>query len=185
MFRSSRIALAGLFVALALGIDLLTAALPNIELLSLTIFLGGAATGPLVGCFIGVAAELIHSFLNPLGPAFPLVFAGQLLGMGVVGWAGGTFGPRVARLGRVASIAALAGLGFILTVFFDLITNLALGVHLGPVLPTLAGGILFAIAHIVSNTLVYAMLGLGGLRVLRELGLVEGKEDADSTCAAE
>ena len=170
-------------MALALGIDLLTAPLPNVELLSLTIFLGGAATGPLAGCFIGGVTELIHSTLNPLGPAFPLVFVGQLLGMGTVGWAGGKFGPQVARLGRVASIAALAGLGFVLTVFFDLLTNLALGIHLGPVLPTLAGGILFAIAHIVSNTFVFAGLGLGGLRVLRELGLVEGKEGAGSRCA--
>jgi hypothetical protein len=183
VFRSSRIALAGLFVALALGIDLLTAPLPNIELLSLTIFLGGAATGPLTGFLIGVAAELIHSTLNPLGPAFPLVLVAQLLGMGIVGCTGGKLGPPVARLGRVKALAALAGLGLVLTTLFDLLTNFALGIHLGPVLPTLAGGILFAVAHIVSNTFVFAGLGLGGLRVLRELGLVEGREGAGSQCA--
>jgi hypothetical protein len=173
VFRSSRIALAGLFVALAPAIDLLTAPIPNVELMSLVIFLGGAATGGLTGCFIGLAAEVIHSLLNPLGPAFPLVFSAQLLGMGLVGWTGGRLGPQVAGLGRAAALAALAGLGFILTAVFDVLTNLALGIHLGPVWPTLIGGIPFAIAHIVSNTVVYAGLGLGGLRVLRELGLVE------------
>lgn len=178
MFRSSRVALAGLFVALTLGVDLITAPLPNVELLSLTLFLGGAATGPAVGFAIGIAAELIHSFLNPLGPAFPLVLLAQLLGMGTVGLVGGLLGARVARLRRGPAIGALAILGFSLTTFFDLLTNAALGIHLGSLWLTLAGGIPFAIAHIVSNTLLFPALGLGGLRVLRELGVLAIGEGA-------
>ncbi len=176
MFRSSRVALAGLFVALALAVDLITAPLPNVELLSLTIFLGGAAVGPLGGSFIGVATELIHSLLNPLGPAFPLVLLGQLIGMGIMGTAGGLLGPRLAALKRGPAVVALAGIGLALTGFFDVITNLGLGFHLGSVWPTLVGGILFAATHVISNAFLFGLLGIGGLRVLRELGMFDTGE---------
>lgn len=179
LLGSSRVALAGLFVALALGVDLVTAPIPNVELLSLTIFLGGAATTTGIGFAIGMATELIHSLLNPLGPAFPLVFLAQLLGMGMIGFAGGLFGSRLVRLGRFRALVMLAVLGFLLTALFDVLTNLALGVHLGSIGPTLVGGVLFAAAHIVSNAILFAVLGIGGLRVLRELDLFEAEAEEE------
>ncbi len=176
MFRSSRVALSALFIALAAGLGFAGAALPNLELLSLTVFLGGAATGPWHGLFIGAAAELIFSGLNPLGLPFPLVFAAQLAGMGLVGLAGGLAGPPVARFRPGGRAVALGGLGFGLTLVFDVLTNLALGVHMGPVVPTLVGGLAFGLVHMGSNTLVFAGLGLGGLRVLGEVGALGRRE---------
>jgi hypothetical protein len=170
VYRSSHLARAAIFVALAAGLGFAGAVLPNVELVTVTIFLGGAATGPWAGAAIGVAAELLVSGLNPLGPALPLVFAAQLVGMAVVGLAGGLVGRRLLRVTATYRAVLLGGLGLLLALFFDVLTNLALGIHLGPVRATLAGGLVFSVVHIVSNTFVFAVLGTGGLRVLAEMG---------------
>jgi hypothetical protein len=176
VFRSSRLALTGLFIALAVGLGFGTAAIPNVELLSITVFLGGAATGPLHGLLIGVAAELLFSGLNPIGPAFPLVLVAQLSSVGAIGLAGGLLGVRLSRLKRLTRACALGASGLLLTLLFDALTNLALGVHLGPILPTLIGGLAFGVMHLVSNTVIFAGIGPGGLRVLGDLGLFEDRD---------
>ena len=177
MYRWSRLALTALFIALAVAVGYGGSVLPNVELVSITVFLGGVATGAPSGILIGVAAELLFSGVNPLGPALPLVLAAQLLGMGLFGLAGGVLGRRMLRLSTISRATALAFTGLILTLCFDVITNLALGVHLGPVWATLAGGLAFAVVHIVSNMLVFAVLGGGGLRVIRDLGLGDRGEE--------
>lgn len=178
MVGSSRsLALTGLFIALAAGLGFGTAVVPNVELLTITVFLGGAAVGPLQGLIIGVGAELLFSGLNPIGPALPLVFVAQLVGVGACGLAGGLAGPRLADLPRLRRASLLGVTGLSLTLFFDALTNLALGIHLGPVLATLAGGLAFAVLHIVSNAIVFAVIGPGGLRVLAELGLLARRGD--------
>ncbi len=181
MFRSSRLALTALFAALAAALGFAGAWLPNLELITLTIFLGGVVTGPLHGFAIGVLAELVFSMLNPLGPALPLVFVAQLIGMGIAGAAGGLLGPRIARLRGGARVAVLAVAGFTVTLLFDVITNLALGIHLGPVFPTLAGGLAFSLVHLAANTLAFAVLGAGGLRVFEGMALIGAKNDVEAS----
>lgn len=174
---SQPLALTGLFIALAAGLGFGTLVIPNVELLSITVFLGGAAVGPLWGLVIGVGAELLFSGLNPIGPALPLVLVAQLIGIGAFGLAGGLTGVRLAKLGRLRRALLLGSSGLVLTLLFDTLTNLALGIHLGPILPTLAAGLAFAILHIVSNAVVFAVIGPGGLRVLAELGLPARRGD--------
>jgi hypothetical protein len=172
VYRSSLVARAALFIALATGLGFAGAILPNVELVTITIFLGGAATGPLVGAAIGVAAELLVSGLNPLGPALPLVVAAQLGGMAVAGLAGGLLGRHLLRLSAIHRVTLLGALGLVITLCFDLLTNLALGVHLGPIRATVVGGLVFSGVHIVANVFVFAVLGAGGLRVLADLGIL-------------
>ncbi len=174
MYRSSHLARAALFIALAAGLGFAGAVLPNVELVTITIFLGGAATGPVTGAAIGAAAELLVSGLNPLGPALPLVFVAQVVGMAATGLAGGLLGRRILRIKATYRVALLAGIGLVLTIFFDFLTNLALGVHLGPIRATVLGGLAFSVVHIVSNMFVFAVLGAGGLRVLAEMGIRGG-----------
>ena len=94
MFRSSRLAFTALFAALAAALGFAGALVPNVELITLAVFLGGVATGVGAGIAIGVIAEFVFSILNPLGPALPFVFAAQLLGMGIAGAAGGILAPH-------------------------------------------------------------------------------------------
>jgi hypothetical protein len=181
VFRSSRLALTAVFAALAAALGFALHWLPNVELVTLTVFLGGVVTGPLSGFAIGVLAELVFSMLNPLGPALPLVFVAQLIGMGIAGAAGGLLGPVIARLRGGARVGLLAAAGLAVTLIFQVITNLALGIHLGPVLPTLAGGLVFAVVHLAANTLAFAVLGAGGIRVFEGMALIGAKNDAEAS----
>jgi energy-coupling factor transport system substrate-specific component len=176
LFRSSRLAYTALFAALSAALGFAGTLIPNVELITLAVFLGGVVTGAWSGFAIGALAEVVFSLLNPLGPAFPLVFAVQIFGMGVAGAAGGLLAPRLARMSGRGRALVLAVAGFLITLHFDVVTNLALGIHLGPVLPTLIGGLAFSMIHLGANTLGFAVLGVGGLRVFESFGLLGGSE---------
>lgn len=172
MFRSSRLAFTALFAALSAALGFAGALIPNVELITLSVFLGGVATGVAHGFAIGVVAEIVLSSLNPLGPALPYVFVAQIIGMGIAGAAGGLLAPRLARTAGPRRPLLLGATGFLVTLTFDVLTNFALGLHMGPILPTLLGGLAFSLIHLGANTLLFAVLGVGGLRVLESFGLV-------------
>ncbi len=166
---SRRIAFVAAFAALAVAFGFLLAAVPNIELMTLTVFLGGAVCGVRDGALVGLAATAVFSLLNPWGVAFPLVFVGQLTGMASVGAAGGLWAPRhPKRPGHLSVVLGALGLG--LTAIYDLLTNLGLGLHVGRILPTVVGGVPFMALHVASNAAVFATLGTVATLRLSELG---------------
>ena len=124
------------------------------------VFCSGVLLGSRDGMMVGAITELIYSVLNPYGAVHPLITASQVAGMILPGLAGGL----AARFGLTAAPAAvrLAGLvvaGALLTLFFDGLTNLATGVLFGQVTATLIGGIPFALWHLLTNVVLFAVLG--------------------------
>jgi hypothetical protein len=170
MLLASRIALSGSFIALAVALGFLLAAVPNVELMTLTVFLAGAVLGAARGAFVGAASALVFSFMNPLGPPFPLVMAGQAAGMATAGAVGGVVSGRLVTWGRGRRLAGCAVLGFLVTLAYDALTNLGLGIHMGPIWPTLVGGLAFSLLHLASNTVVFVLLGSSALMLLDDLG---------------
>jgi uncharacterized membrane protein len=134
--------------------------IPNFELLTLVVFCSGVLLGVRDGMLVGAITELIYSVLNPYGAVHPLVTVSQVLGMMAAGLAGGLS----ARLG-VASfpapvrLATLVAIAAVVTIFFDLITNLATAVLFGQIVPTLIGGVPFALWHLFWNIVLFAVLG--------------------------
>ncbi|MBM4118736.1 hypothetical protein FJ251_13580 [bacterium] len=126
MRRTVRIALVA---ALAAALGFLFAPLPNVELFSFSLFVGGSLLGLTGGGAAALLAVTLYYGLNPYGSslALPLLFAAQLL----AGLAIATLGALYARLlpvGRGAPwLRRLALLPF------ALLAALAL-----PVLPSLA-----------------------------------------------
>jgi len=173
VFRASTVARTAAFVALGVTVGFVLAGVPNLELITLTVFLGGAASGPLHGAQIGALTALLFSGMNPLGLPPPLVLLAQLAGMTSSGLSGGLLGPRLARRPTGQQVWLLGGLGLMLTLLYDVLTNGAIGLHFGPILPTLIAGLGFAVLHIVTNTVAFAVLGVSGLRVLGDLGQLE------------
>lgn len=169
--RERKVIRAALFTALSVALGFLLAAVPNVELITLSIFLGGVFCGPRVGSLVGVLSEFFFSLLNPLGPALPPLFAAQLVGFGLVGLAGGLLGPRL-RPGRAGAVVASALAGFILTLIYDALTNaatalIALGTRrlaegLGGVF---VAGALFMVIHVGVNTAVFAAAVVPVVRV--------------------
>lgn len=157
-----RIILAALFIALGVALGRLMAGIPNVELMTLAVFLGGAFCGMGLGAAIGALVVLAHSLLNPLGPAPPQLLAAQIIGYAVTGFAGGAIGTRKRFAGSRAPIV-FAAAGLTLTLIYDVLTTLATAiVALGArgfaagLWGIAAAGLPYAAIHIGVNTALFA-----------------------------
>lgn len=117
--------LLGLFTGTALGAGYLLSGVPNVELISLIVALGGAVLGPMAGLLCGLLTGAIFALANPLGMSPPLLAAGQSAGMGCLalcGWlAARSLGPEVAGVSWLHRLIGLAA-GLFGTLVYDLLT---------------------------------------------------------------
>jgi len=159
MTTTRKIALAGLLSSLAVALGFLLIAVPNVELMTLTVFVSGGLLGLRGGILVGVVSMLIYSIANPMGAAIPMVTASQVVGLGIVGAAGAAT-PAIRHIlkGRMVRNIIFASAGLLLTIVYDFLTNLALGISVGTVVAVLVAGILFSVVHFVSNALIFFFL---------------------------
>jgi len=136
-----------------------------VELFTVALFVSGAIVGRAWGMWVGMVARLVFSVANPLGPAHPWVLAAQVLGGAFVGFLGGAArpwllpGPGRPEPGPRSQSAILAAAGLLGTVGYDLATNLAQGVVFGSIPVTLAASALPAGQHLISNLVLFVLLG--------------------------
>jgi len=164
-----------LLVAVCVAMGYLLAVVPNVELVSACIFTAGALKGVRRGALVGGLAELLYAGLNPYGVAPLPLLVSQILGMMVIGAAGGLFGNWARRLSAVQQ-AWLAGVcGFGLTLLYDVLTNSAgylMVRESTPYLAYLLAGLSFPfpLAHALGNAAGFALLAPSVRRALRRWG---------------
>ncbi len=145
--------------------------IPNFELMTLIVFGSGSLLGVRDGVAVGAVTMLLYSSLNPYGAAHPLVTASQMAGTALAGAAGGVCArASVSRLPIPARAAVLAVVGAMVTLLFDLITNLATGILFGQIGAALLGGLMFSLWHVATNAILFAAVGaplLGALEPYR------------------
>jgi len=158
--RERMIILASLFTALSVAFGFLLAGIPNVELMTLTVFLAGVFCGGRLGGAAGALSALIHSLLNPLGPAPAPLLAAQVAGFLFVGAGGGFIGPRLGA-GR-ARVVASAAAGFAGTLVYDALTTLATAFIAfgsdgwrGGIGGVIVAGAVFTAVHVGSNTVIF------------------------------
>jgi hypothetical protein len=128
--------------------------------LTLVVFCSGVLLGARDGALVGGITMLIYSVLNPYGPAPPLVTAAQVVGNMATGIAGAVFrGLGLAERPVPVRIAALVVCAVAVTLFYDLITNVATGLVFGQMRTMLLLGIPFALWHIGWNIVLFVALG--------------------------
>lgn len=134
--------------------------IPNLEVLTLVVFCSGVLLGARDGILVGVLTMLAYSLLNPYGPAHPLVTTAQVTGNALSG-AGGALFARLGLPARSLGVraATLAVFALLLTVSYDLLTNVATGLVFGQMQTWLLAGIPFALWHIGFNVALFAALG--------------------------
>ena len=162
-----KMARTALLTALCVALGYLFLPIPNLEMITLGIFLSGLLMGAYIGALIGFLAEAIYSLTNPMGfPPPPLLIA-QVVSMSCVGFAGGLasalFTPPYPRFAhRWLRQLTLALFGATLTFIFDLTTNLSFPLAAGftnqQVYAALVLGIPFAAIHIGTNTIAFPVL---------------------------
>ena len=150
------------FVAVGLVAGIALAAVPNVELVTAVCFCAGFLLGSAAGLVTGGLTEALFAGFNPLGSSLGLLLVSQVIGMAAAGLIG-ALTRRLAgdRTGLRFSLIVVS-MGALATLFFDLITNLAYPVAAGfsvsQTMVTLAMGVPFAVIHIGSNVIVFALL---------------------------
>lgn len=167
----SNIARVAVFAALAFGVNAPFLAIPNVETFSLALFLSGLFLGRTNGAATAAIAGIIFIFFNPNGPQ-PVLLVGmaQLLGFLLFGFAGGVLRPLILQKGdSIRSTLILISAGAVLTLWYDLSTNLVFAALFGPFWPVLIGGISFSLIHLVSNTLMFGLAGAIVYKIWRRI----------------
>jgi hypothetical protein len=157
--RIRRIAVAGLLAALALAINFPLLGVPNLELFSLCMFISGVYLSFWGGFMVPLVAGLIFIVFNPNGPPTLItVAAAQIIGFLLFGLIGALLGRSLLlNKNRVVGMTFCAAIGVVFTFIYDLLTNVAFGLSIGPFWPTVIAGIAFSLWHMASNGLIFGI----------------------------
>jgi hypothetical protein len=142
----------------------------------LLVFIVGSFFGGFIGCILGALVMLANGFLSPWGLA-GLMLPFQILGMGLVGIAGGLYGKTRKNSVGANSIAETGILGAFLTLTYDVITNFGVSVSLmltgvdplPAMITALISGAPFALIHVGSNLLIFSATFFPLTRAMEEL----------------
>lgn len=165
--RTYHIIVMAIFIAINVALGFLLISIPNVELVTASIFLAGYLMGSIKGMVIGMITEFLYSMLNPFGIASPPLLVAQVISMGVTGYSGGIIHKTISKTKHsVLSILQLAAAGFTLTLLFDFLTTVSFAIFMAEtskkiivsILGSFAYGLPFYITHIVVNTFIFATL---------------------------
>jgi hypothetical protein len=158
-----------MFTALGVTMGYALMSVPNVELVTATVFIAGVVSGAGGGAFVGAAAEGIFSLFHPLGAPSPPLWIAQVLSMAVTGAAGGLFfesGSPLTPSKRVRIGIA----GFLCTLNFAALTTLAyswtVSFSLKQILASLVFGLGFYVVHLISNTVIFFTIVPAVLKIL-------------------
>ncbi len=159
---SKKIILASILAALSVAIGYLFLYIPNVEMITATVFISGVLTGPLLGLCIGLTAETLYSVFNPYGmPILPLLLA-QVFCFGLIGWSGGVLRRKIITCDWKCVLFSGAA-GFVLTLVYDVLTTMSFIIvtfklSLNKIVAVFSTGMLFYLTHIGVNTLLFIIV---------------------------
>ena len=160
----SNLVKAATFCAVAIGMGFSLMLMPNIELITVVVFLSGLYLGIRWGGVVGMTSMAIYSGMNPMGSglSFPPLFAMQIIGMSLTGIIGGLVRPFFfVKQFNVFLISSLAILGFTVTLIYDMLTliayPIAAGLGFSGILAALIKGLGFTLLHEISNAIVFVV----------------------------
>ena len=166
--RTSRLALTAVFIALAAALGFLLISVPNVELITFTVFAAGSMLGRSRGALVGALAFALFSGLNPHGSGlgYPPLYVAQIAAAAASGFVGGASaklwrsdaGP--VRVPLLALLGGAFGLGLTTLYQGAVIVGLAIAspeLRVG-FLAAIVSNVLFSTVHIISNTVLFAIL---------------------------
>jgi hypothetical protein len=160
-FTIKKICLMGLFISAGVSLGFALAQIPNVELITTTIFLSGYFLGLKEGVLVGICTEGLYSLLSPFGLAAPPLFLAQIISMGFAGFAGAVFRKHRSTIKIVPPIQ-LGFVGFGITLLFAVLTTLSFVLFIELSARQFVGsfiyGMGFYLTHLISNTLIFIIL---------------------------
>jgi uncharacterized membrane protein len=148
----------------------------NVKLMDFIVFIGGFCFGPIVGVLVAVISWTVYGTLNPQGFVLPILFA-TMFSETIYGIAGGLLRKGLINLKgetREASVF-FASVGALLTLMYDVITNIVSGLTWGwnVVFAVVVGFFPFGLAHEISN---FVFFGVGSVPVISAVNKIVGDE---------
>jgi energy-coupling factor transport system substrate-specific component len=169
MNATRRTLLASLLTALAIAAGYALAAIPNVELITLLVFVSGYLLGPALGGGVGAVAMAGHSTFNVMGAAIPPILAAQVACYALVGAAGGVAGPAIRRLPPIPASIAAALCGGVLVVGYQVVVGVvSFYTFTGESVlwAYIWGGLVFSSIHVAWNVAVFLVVLRPTLSVL-------------------
>jgi hypothetical protein len=155
--------------ALAVTVGFVLAAVPNVELFTLVVFLAGVLLGRASGARVGVLAALVYGLLSPYGLPDPILLTALLLSRLCIGVLGGSLRVWLLAGPRAKRVALFAVAGLLSSLIFQVLTNLAIGLTVGQWRVVLAGAVPYALVNMASNVASFSLLGVSTVDVVRRL----------------
>jgi uncharacterized membrane protein len=176
MYRRTKpfkIAVVATLVALSIATNYVLIGIHNIKLMDFIVFVGGFCFGSIAGASIGVLSWLIYGVLNPYG-FVPQVWLATMLAEPVYGIVGGILGKNLGLINfheqRLRLSIFFATMGFLPTVLYDLITNVAYASSFDiPVIAAFFSGAPFIVLHEISNAAIFGMCSVPMITALEKL----------------
>ncbi len=157
--RSRWLAIAAMMTALALAGNYALAAIPNVELGSCILFTTAYVFGLVMAVWCTLIMSILYSVFNPWGAFVPQIWFSQLLGWLLMATIGAMMGFGRQGCGKKSASFELGGVGAVVTLFFDLITNLGYSWAFDvPYSIALIAGVRFMVVHVASNAILFGML---------------------------
>lgn len=137
--------------------------LPNVKVMDLIVFVSGLRFGAYAGGLVGVLVWAIYGSINPYGFILP-IWMGCMASESVFGIVGGVIGNHLsaAHRNRREFSLEMGATGFLLSFFYDLVTNVLSAVTVSwfetspqRILAVLVSGIPFAVIHEFSNGVLF------------------------------
>ena len=152
---------AAIFTSTAVGLGFIFMLIPNVEFISITVFLSGLTLGSLLGLLVGATSMLIYSTFNPLGSGLiflPLLLS-QIAAMAVIGFIGSLFRKLFFNI-NLSTLAVISGIiGSFCAIWYDSLTTMAYPISAGydfnEIVAYAISGLIFTIMHIFANGLIF------------------------------
>lgn len=181
--NSRSVALIAVLTALSIGTNYAMMPFYNIKLMDIIVFVGGFCFGPTLGALIGCVSWVVYGTLNPLGFSLP-IWATTMLSEAVYGVAGGisrkAFSDHSGNLqySRIGLSVFFGMLGVLLTLVYDLITNVVFGYvyNWNVLFAVVVGFVPFGLIHVASNAFFF---GIGCVPAIKAVSKVIGVDNFD------
>ena len=167
-----KIALMGAFIALGNALGYAFISIPNVELITATIFIAGYVLGIKYGIVVGIITEAIYSLFNPFGMAAPPLLFAQVVSMGITGFLGGSLGKQNSG-SRLWHHITTGAAGLFSTFIFAFLTTISYvtftGFDLNKIMASIVYGLGFYLLHMISNTVIFFTLVPVLIRILSKI----------------
>jgi len=173
-----KISLTIALAALCVATNYAMSGISNVKFMDLIVFVSGFAFGPAIGAAVGAGSWTIYGAVNPNGFSLPIwittMFTETLFGIAgalMRRITGETSKIAVGKSDFVAVSLLLAAAGMLLTLAYDIVTNVVWGYVAGPDVLTavIVGFVPFGIIHMVSNALFFGTCGLSAVKAITKV----------------